>query len=150
MPNPIFPKNHALYLRFKSDILVARDGFEITWTSSPTGCGGTLYGNTGSFASPDYPATYQNNTDCEWIIIAPKGRIVTVNFVFISIDDPGDCTRNYLVLYNGPDASYPPMGPYCGMDTDIASFTATSHQVFIKFHADYATLPSGFQLTWTT
>uniref|UniRef100_A0A8C3I7Z9 Cubilin n=1 Tax=Chrysemys picta bellii TaxID=8478 RepID=A0A8C3I7Z9_CHRPI len=150
VPNPIFPKNHVVYLRFKSDILVARDGFEITWTSSPTGCGGTLYGNTGSFASPDYPATYQNNTDCEWIIIAPKGRIVTVNFVFISIDDPGDCTRSYLILYNGPDASYPPTGPYCGMDTNIASFTATSHQVFIKFHAEYATLPSGFQLTWTS
>uniref|UniRef100_A0A8C0J8V6 Cubilin n=1 Tax=Chelonoidis abingdonii TaxID=106734 RepID=A0A8C0J8V6_CHEAB len=150
VPNPIFPKNHVVYLRFKSDILVARDGFEITWTSSPTGCGGTLYGNTGSFASPDYPATYQNNTDCEWIIIAPKGRIVTVNFVFISIDDPGDCTRNYLILYNGPDASYPPTGPYCGMETNIASFTATSHQVFIKFHADYATLPSGFQLTWSS
>uniref|UniRef100_A0A8B9CHJ0 Cubilin n=1 Tax=Anser brachyrhynchus TaxID=132585 RepID=A0A8B9CHJ0_9AVES len=148
VPSPIFPKNHVVYLRFKSDISVARDGYEITWTSSSSGCGGTLYGSTGTFASPSYPATYQNNTDCEWAITAPKGRIVTVNFDFISIDDPGDCSNNYLILYNGPDASYPPAGPYCGMDTNIAPFTATSHQVYIKFHAEYVTLPSGFQLSW--
>uniref|UniRef100_A0A8B9TLF7 Cubilin n=1 Tax=Anas platyrhynchos TaxID=8839 RepID=A0A8B9TLF7_ANAPL len=148
VPSPIFPKNHVVYLRFKSDISVARDGYEITWTSSSSGCGGTLYGSSGTFASPSYPATYQNNTDCEWAITAPKGRIVTVNFDFISIDDPGDCSNNYLILYNGPDASYPPAGPYCGMDTNIAPFTATSHQVYIKFHAEYVTLPSGFQLSW--
>ncbi|XP_019353396.2 cubilin [Alligator mississippiensis] len=150
VPSPIFPKNQIIYLHFKTDILVAHDGYEITWTSSPTGCGGTLYGETGSFTSPDYPATYQNNTDCEWVIFAPKGRTVKVNFVFINIDDPGDCIRNYLILYNGPNATYPPTGPYCGMDTNIASFTATSHQVFIKFHAEYVTLPSGFLLTWTS
>ncbi|NXY67496.1 CUBN protein, partial [Glareola pratincola] len=150
VPSPIFPQNHIVYLRFKSDFSGAHDGYEITWTSSPSGCGGTLYGSTGSFASPSYPATYRNNTDCEWALTVPKGRMVTVNFDFISIDDPGDCSSNYLILYNGPDASYPPAGPYCGMDTNIAPFTATSHQVYIKFHAEYVTLPSGFQLSWTS
>ncbi|NXG01683.1 CUBN protein, partial [Sakesphorus luctuosus] len=150
VPSPIFPQNHVVYLRFKSDFSGVHDGYEITWTSSSSGCGGTLYGTTGSFASPSYPATYHNNTDCEWAITVPKGRIVTVNFDFISIDDPGDCSSNYLILYNGPDASYPSAGPYCGADKNIAPFTATSHQVYIKFHADYVTLPSGFQLSWTS
>lgn len=35
-------------------------------------------------------------------------------------------------------------------DTNIAPFTATSHQVYIKFHAEYVTLPSGFHLSWTS
>ncbi|NXD11879.1 CUBN protein, partial [Nothocercus nigrocapillus] len=150
VPSPIFPKNHIVYLRFKSDASVAHDGYEITWTSSSSGCGGMLYGSTGSFASPSYPATYQNNTDCAWTITVPTGRRVTVTFDFISIDDPGDCSSNYLILYSGPDASYPSIGPYCGMDTNIAPFTAASHQVYIKFHAEYVTLPSGFQLSWTS
>ncbi|NWR74432.1 CUBN protein, partial [Centropus unirufus] len=150
VPSPIFPQNHVVYLRFKSDFSVAHDGYEITWTSSSSGCGGTLYGSAGSFASPGYPATYPNNTDCEWAITVPRGRIVTVNFDFISIDDPGDCSSNYLVLHKGPDASFPQAGPYCGMDTNIAPFTATSHQVYVKFHAEYASLPSGFQLSWTS
>ncbi|XP_066485218.1 cubilin [Tiliqua scincoides] len=150
IPDPIFPKNHVVYLRFKSDILIHGEGYEITWTSSPTGCGGTLYGESGSLASPEYPASYNNQTDCEWMVKAPKGRVVTINFAFISIDDPGDCIANYLILYNGPNSTFAPTGPYCGMDTNIAPFRAASHEVFIKFHSEYVTLPSGFLLTWST
>ncbi|MGH0144022.1 UNVERIFIED_CONTAM: hypothetical protein FKN15_047101, partial [Acipenser sinensis] len=115
LPNPVFPNSNLLYLHFQSDFSQSRNGFEITWTSSPNGCGGTLYGDHGSFTSPNYPGTYNNNTDCEWTIVAPVGRVVTVNFAFISIDDPGDCVSNYLKLYDGPDASTPPVGPYCGL-----------------------------------
>ncbi|KAK6490308.1 cubilin [Huso huso] len=150
LPNPVFPNSNLLYLHFQSDFSQSRNGFEITWTSSPNGCGGTLYGDHGSFTSPNYPGTYNNNTDCEWTIVAPVGRVVTVNFAFISIDDPGDCLSNYLKLYDGPDASTPPVGPYCGLETNIAPFTSTSHQVFVKFHTEYSTLPSGFRLTWTS
>lgn len=37
IPDPIFPQSNHLYLRFKSDFSMARDGFEATWTSSPHG-----------------------------------------------------------------------------------------------------------------
>uniref|UniRef100_A0A3Q3W0B5 Cubilin n=1 Tax=Mola mola TaxID=94237 RepID=A0A3Q3W0B5_MOLML len=150
LPSPIFPQSNQLFLRFKSDFSQARDGFEATWTSSPHGCGGTLFGDHGSFSSPNYPGTYPNNTHCEWSIVAPRGRVVTVTFAQISIDDPGDCQNNYLKLYNGPDSSSPPVGPYCGVETNIAPFTASSHQVFIVFQAQYATLPSGFRLVWSS
>lgn len=78
------------------------------------GCGGRLYGSSGSFASPGYPGTYRNHTDCQWDITVPRGRVPTVSFDFISIDDPGDCSSNYLVLYDGPEASSPAAGPFCG------------------------------------
>lgn len=73
-----------------------------------------MYGDHGSFTSPNFPGTYGNGTHCEWSIKAPGGRVVTVTFNQISIDDPGDCQNNYLKLYDGPDASTPPVGPYCG------------------------------------
>ncbi|KAL0156418.1 hypothetical protein M9458_047664, partial [Cirrhinus mrigala] len=66
-----------------------------------------LYGDHGSFTSPNYPGTYANGTSCD-------GRVVTVTFNQISIDDPGDCENNYLKLYDGPDANSPAVGPYCG------------------------------------
>ncbi|XP_027132680.1 cubilin, partial [Larimichthys crocea] len=150
LPSPIFPQSNQLYLRFKSDFSHARDGFEATWTSSPHGCGGTLYGDHGSFSSPSYPATYPNGTHCEWSIMAPRGRVVTITFAQISIDDPGDCQNNFLKLYDGPDTSSQPVGPFCGVETSIAPFTASSHQVCIVFQAQYATLPSGFRLTWSS
>lgn len=37
LPNPVFPMSNLLFLRFKSDVSQARNGFEITWTSSPQG-----------------------------------------------------------------------------------------------------------------
>ncbi|KAF0028409.1 hypothetical protein F2P81_019496 [Scophthalmus maximus] len=150
LPSPVFPQSNLLYLRFKSDYSGARDGFEATWTSSPHACGGNLSGDHGSLASPNYPGTYPNNTRCEWSIRAPRGRVVTVIFAQISIDDPGDCQSNYLKLYDGPDASSSPAGPYCGAETNIAPFTASSHHVYVVFQAQYSTLQSGFRLTWSS
>uniref|UniRef100_A0A3Q4HHJ3 Cubilin (intrinsic factor-cobalamin receptor) n=1 Tax=Neolamprologus brichardi TaxID=32507 RepID=A0A3Q4HHJ3_NEOBR len=150
LPSPVFPQSNQLYLRFKSDFSHSRDGFDATWTSSPHGCGGTLFGDQGSFASPNYPGTYPNNTHCEWSIMAPRGRVVTITFNQISIDDPGDCQNNFLKLYDGPDTSSQFVGPYCGAETNIAPFTATAHQVYVVFQGQYSTLPSGFRLTWTS
>ncbi|XP_001377380.2 cubilin [Monodelphis domestica] len=150
LPNPIFSKNHLLYLRFKSDAIHSSHGYEILWTSSPFGCGGPLYGDAGSVTSPGYPGTYGNNTHCEWTLTAPAGRTLTVTFYFVSIDDPGNCIQNYLIVYDGPDASSPSSGPYCGADTEIAPFVASSNRVFIIFHADYAVSPSAFRLTWSS
>nr|XP_020470999.1 cubilin [Monopterus albus] len=150
LPSPIFPQSNLLYLRFKSDFSYARNGFDVTWTSSSHSCGGTLYGDHGSFSSPNYPGTYPNNTHCEWGIMAPRGHVVTVTFAQIGIDDPGDCQNNFLKLYDGPDTSSLPVGPYCGAETNIAPFTASSHHVYIVFQAQYAILPSGFRLTWSS
>ncbi|XP_028815099.1 cubilin [Denticeps clupeoides] len=150
LPSPVFPGSNQLFLRFKSDFTDTRNGFEITWTSSPQGCGGVLYGDHGSFTSPNFPGSYGNNTQCDWTIRAPGGRVVTVTFVQISIDDPGDCQNNFLKLYDGPDAGSPAVGPYCGAETNIAPFTASSNLVFVQFRAQAATLPSGFRLTWSS
>ncbi|XP_004605400.2 cubilin [Sorex araneus] len=150
LPNPVFSQDHELSLRFRSDGALSGRGYEITWTSSPSGCGGTLYGDSGSVASPGYPGSYPNHTHCEWTVVAPSGRPVTVSFDFVSIDDPGDCARNYLVLHDGPDARSPSSGPYCGSDTDIAPFAASSNRVFICFHAESALRPSALRLTWNS
>ncbi|XP_047205867.1 cubilin [Girardinichthys multiradiatus] len=150
LPSPIFPHFNQLYLRFKSDFSAARDGFDATWTSSTHGCGGILYGDHGSFSSPEYPGSYPNNTHCEWSVKAPRGRVVTITFAQISIDDPGDCQNNFLKLYDGPDTSSPPVGPYCGVETNIAPFRASSNHVYIVFQGQYSTLPSGFRLTWSS
>ncbi|XP_075068011.1 cubilin [Mixophyes fleayi] len=150
LPNPVFPKSNILRLFFKSDFTLNTKGYEITWTSSPSGCGGTLFGDHGSFTSPGYPGSYSNNTDCEWMIVAPLGRTVRINFAAFSIDDPGDCQRNYLRVYDGPLRTSPLIRTFCGLEGNIASFNATSHQVFVRFHADYAIMPSYFRVTWSS
>ncbi|XP_031795774.1 cubilin [Sarcophilus harrisii] len=148
LPNPIFSKSHLLYLRFKSDIMHSGHGYEILWTSSPSACGGPLYGDSGSLTSPGYPDTYENNTHCEWTVTGSAGKILVLSFSFFSIYDPGECIQNYLILYDGPDSNSPSTGPFCGTGTNAVSYLTTTHQVFIKFHAEYAASPSAFRLTW--
>ncbi|XP_077015414.1 cubilin-like [Tamandua tetradactyla] len=148
LPNPVFSQHNSLYLRFKSNNAVSCQGYEIVWTSSSSGCGGVLSGARGSFTSPGYPGTYPNHTHCEWTLLAPADTAITVSFPFVSIDGPEDCAHNYLRLHDGPDARAPAAGPYCGADTDIAPFRASSHRVFVEFHAEYATRPSAFRLVW--
>ncbi|XP_068094350.1 cubilin [Hyperolius riggenbachi] len=150
LPNPIFPQNNVLYLHFKSDSGTSARGYEITWTSSPSGCGGTLPGDHGSFTSPGFPGSYTNSTDCEWTIVASRGRRVAVSVAAFSIDDPGDCENNYLRFYDGPLPTSPLLRTLCGLEGHIASFNATSHQVFVKFHAVYVTAPSNFRVIWSS
>ncbi|XP_059827436.1 cubilin [Hypanus sabinus] len=150
LPDPVFPNFHGLTLHFYSDAPATHSGFEITWTSSPNGCGGTLLGPRGSFNSPNYPSTYDINTDCEWIIEAPTGRVITINFTVFNINDPGDCVQNYLRLFDGPDSNSPHAGTYCGLGKNIAPFISASHHVFVKFHAETVAKPSGFRITWTS
>ncbi|XP_069815839.1 cubilin [Dendropsophus ebraccatus] len=149
LPDPIFPKNNLLHLLFKSDVLTSGNGYEITWTSSPKGCGGTFSGDHGSFTSPGYPASYSNNTDCEWTISAPLGRAVAISFAAFSIDDPGDCGRNYLQIYEGAAPTSPPIRTLCGAG-DIAPVSTSSHLLFIRLHADYAVIPSYFRIIWSS
>lgn len=89
------------------------------------GCGGTLLGDEGIFSNPGFPSSYANNTHCEWTILAPSGRPVSIGFPFLSIDSPGGCDQNYLILFNGPDDNSPPVGPFCGI---------VSKQAFLDFH----------------
>ncbi|XP_021504160.1 cubilin isoform X2 [Meriones unguiculatus] len=150
LPAPIFSRSNELHLWFHSDDANTFPGYDFVWTSSPSGCGGTLMGDHGIFSSPDYPQAYPNNTHCEWTIIAPSGRPLSLGFLFVSIDPPGGCDHNYLILYNGPDDRSPPYGPFCGIDINIAPFRASSSQVFVRFHAEYTTTLSGFEIHWET
>jgi CUB domain len=38
-----------------------------------------LTGLTGTFTSPNYPADYNNNADCQWRITAPYSQGVSIN-----------------------------------------------------------------------
>ncbi|XP_063777593.1 cubilin [Pseudophryne corroboree] len=150
IPNPVFPKNNILRLFFKSDIIMNEKGYDITWTSSPSGCGGTVFGDHGSFTSPEYPGSYSNNTECEWTIVAPLGRAVTIHITDFSIDDSGDCESNYLSIYNGTLPTSPLIRKICGLEGNIAPVTVTSHQVLVRLHADYAIIRSYVRVTWSS
>lgn len=69
--------------------------------------------------------------------MAPRGHLVTVTFAQINIDDPGDCQNNYLKLYDGPDTSSLPVGPYCGVVRYINIYFHSSILRFLWYKLRY-------------
>ena len=42
---------------------------------------------TGEVLSPNYPAQYPNNADCQWRIIVDAGFVVQLNFLEFDVED---------------------------------------------------------------
>ena len=42
---------------------------------------------TGDILSPNYPATYPNNADCQWLVRGQDGYIIVLTFPEFYIED---------------------------------------------------------------
>lgn len=77
-------------LHFHSDYSLSGIGYSFTWNAVDiSGCPSqTLTSKEGTFSSPNYPHFLLNNLDCSFIIQAPIGRRVWLQFTdFETIDD---------------------------------------------------------------
>lgn len=81
--NFISSANEA-FLRFHSDFSLSGSGFSATWsTVDISGCPvQTITSREGSISSPNYPHFLLNNLDCTFIIQAPFGKKVWLEFTF--------------------------------------------------------------------
>ncbi|XP_058822414.1 uncharacterized protein LOC131683943 isoform X3 [Topomyia yanbarensis] len=75
------------FLRFHSDYSVSGSGYSATWsTVDISGCPiQTLTSREGSIHSPNYPHFLLNNLDCTYVIQAPFGKKVWLEFDFFDI-----------------------------------------------------------------
>ncbi|XP_033646527.1 cubilin-like isoform X2 [Asterias rubens] len=79
------------------------------------GCLYTLTQSRGHFSSPDYPSMYPQEVVCQWIMLAPSGWLVRLDFsqFLLDSDDSPPCDTKYshLVIttsdaYGGRDYTY--------------------------------------------
>lgn len=61
-------------------------------------CGGTFTSETGVIVSPMYPSNYEMSRTCEYIIEAPLGKAVILDFIDMDIEDNSSpsCEFDYL------------------------------------------------------
>ena len=67
-----------------------------------SGCGEVLVGQTGTFTSPNYPADYDNNLNCQWTISVPSGNI-QIDITSLDVEDSSTCSYDKLevsLLFN--------------------------------------------------
>ncbi|KAL3836256.1 hypothetical protein ACJMK2_021695 [Sinanodonta woodiana] len=135
-----------MWIRFKSDTSVVDRGFFLIYNF--TACGGTLTNPFGTISSPNYPNNYDHNDACSWLIMAPEGTQIRIDFHELNMERHPSCNYDYLELFNGPYASSPSIGRMCG-DSLPASFTSQSNAVRINFFTDTSMSARGFMLTYT-
>uniref|UniRef100_A0A336N481 CSON006260 protein n=1 Tax=Culicoides sonorensis TaxID=179676 RepID=A0A336N481_CULSO len=75
-------RTNELYLHFHSDFSITGSGYALTWNAVDTsGCPiQTLTAHEGFINTPNYPHFLLNNLDCTYVIQAPHGKRVLVEF----------------------------------------------------------------------
>ncbi|CAG7730452.1 unnamed protein product, partial [Allacma fusca] len=105
--------------------------FNVTYKVSP--CGGTLY-YPGNITSPNFPSTYETNTECIWLLEFGWNSQIRLVFTDIDLDDSrdsdGGCDKDYVLVRNGQYPTSPLLGKYCGTNLPN-NITSMSRFLFV-------------------
>ncbi|CAH1989272.1 unnamed protein product [Acanthoscelides obtectus] len=147
IPKEIPSHINQVYLHFKSDLSRDGRGFSITWSSTATGCGGTLTSPSGSIISPHYPEPYNRYAECNWRILVNAGSVIQSVFSDIDLERSSQCLADYVELFDG--GTRQSLGRFCSAD-DIKPITTTKNEMLVLFRSDIAFQGRGFSLRYHT
>lgn len=88
--SPSFPS------RFKTDFSNGDTGFHLEFESE--GCSSHLTKLQGAFQTPNYPAPYPHDTQCEWKIEVPFGNLVEVTLHDFDFETMPTCSEDGLIV----------------------------------------------------
>ncbi|XP_065062473.1 procollagen C-endopeptidase enhancer 2-like [Rhopilema esculentum] len=103
-----------------------------------------LQGEQGSFTSPNYPSTYPVNVTVLWVISAPQGTVIKLNFTEFKIETNKKCLYDYVFIAN---ADGDRTKRYCG-ERLPPGYTSDNNKVLVTFVSDKTTANKGFRARW--
>lgn len=86
---------------------------------------------------------YPINLDCAWLILAPIGYQIMIQFDFINIEDDSSCQYDFVDFINSSNNSH----KVCGND-DNKRFISSDNRLTVTFHSDDSTSLEGFTLRY--
>ncbi|XP_059051310.1 cubilin-like [Achroia grisella] len=144
----IISSHNNLYLWFRSDKTVARDGFAMHWNSIDPICGGEINATThGHISSPGSPGKYPPNRDCYWHLTTSFGKKIQLHFFEFDIEAHANCSYDYLAIYDGEHSYDPLLNKYCN-STQPAPVQSAGSELLIHFHSDAYSSGNGFQIAY--
>ncbi|XP_050313173.1 cubilin-like isoform X2 [Anthonomus grandis grandis] len=90
-------------------------------------CGGTAEG--GKIISPNFPHAPPESIECSWHI-SMDGR-AHINFTSLVLG--GECSKNYVAVYNGMTARDPRIAKYCKDQKPESAFISEGSNVLIEY-----------------
>ncbi|XP_069122184.1 cubilin-like [Argopecten irradians] len=146
MPPQIFSPSPYLWVRFRTDRNIVDRGFSLNYGF--TDCGGILTQDNGVIMSPNYPNLYNHSDSCAWLIQAPGGSRINVQFTNFNLERHTRCQFDYVEVLNGPYSNSPSVGKYCGT-TAPSTFTSQYNAIRVYFKSDSSINYQGFRLTYS-
>lgn len=110
----------------------------------PATCGGRITAANGIITSPNFPAAYSNNLDCEWIIAGPVGHFLRINVTHADLQYSTNCTADVLEIRDG-NSTGTVLFRDCGWLPHMSVDTSDS-LAHIRFRSDAFVTESGFYL----
>lgn len=95
--------------------------------------------------SPNRPSPSPPNAECEWIILAPGGHAVQLDFVGqLDILSQYACRSAGVEVRNGGTLSSPVLGRYCGRNAPGSIFS-TGNSLHVRYFNSLQNPGTGFQ-----
>ncbi|XP_045763527.1 cubilin homolog [Maniola jurtina] len=141
VPPTIVSQGSALTIQLGSYTDTIDGYFSAHYTTLTNACGGDLISEEGTIGSPNYPMSYPNNANCEWILSTSPGNRVYITFEKFDLYYSEGCNEDYLeVRENNGGGKL--LGVYCGQE--IPTNTTTGTKLYIKFHSNDRNIGLGF------
>jgi Zn-dependent metalloprotease/PKD repeat protein len=148
LPNAVTSTGGSMLVRFYSDLLVTRQGFSATYTSTTNPyCNGqtTLTAPSGSFSDGSGTNQYANNSQCSWLIQPPNATSITLSFIAFSTEQNNDG----VIVYDGANNSAPILGQFSGTNLPSA-VTSTGGSMFVEFISGTTVRADGWTANYTS
>ncbi|XP_071974933.1 embryonic protein UVS.2-like [Engystomops pustulosus] len=139
---PMVASGSTMLVEFISDSQTQATGFKTSY--STVTCGGMLTSRTGNISSPSYPSTYPPYSDCAWIITAPAGFVVSLNFIDFYLEVSSTCSKDHLLVLDGPKITSTQLGKFCGKGIAMPNIMSSGNSLLLKFKSDRSLQLPGF------
>ncbi|XP_071514687.1 cubilin-like [Panulirus ornatus] len=149
LPQPIVARGSRVRLLFHSNEDVQGHGFKATWQMV---CGNNYTSSSGYIFSPGYPQKYPNFAECDYRIVAPRDRFVTIHFLSFDVEHEGECRYDSLEVVEEINRlswrSPRTWGPYCNgaLPPDVIT---TRGPTTLRFRSDFVLQFAGFEANYT-
>ncbi|XP_059613843.1 cubilin homolog [Phlebotomus argentipes] len=148
LPKPYKSMGNELLLVFNTDWSQSFGGFRIGYQID---CGGTFEAESGIITSPMYPQPYHDSRVCEYIIQAPIGKVVALQFLDFDLEENSypDCYYDYVEISDGvPSSNSTKIGRYCG-NMSPPTIVSTYNALFLTLETDSSISGRGFKANYT-
>lgn len=146
----LFPTDaYRLFVKFNSDDSNNGKGFNLTYRSILSDCGGKFIGTNGVISTPGFPSeNYENNKHCMWNIRTDQSHSLMFQFIDFDLETSDNCTKDYIEILDPVFNKLLWKG--CGSQMPNQTvFKSERNQLNVRLVTDNSTTAKGFKGNFT-